>query len=45
MKMNSQNTIAFRDYCYTKNNVYIVTEYANGGTLANILKKKGKFNE
>ena len=37
--LNHPNTIKFEDIITTKNNYYLITEYANGGGLSDCLKK------
>ena len=40
--MNHPNIIHLIEIIYSTNNIYIVMEYCNGGSLANCLQKYGK---
>ena len=37
--LNHPNIVKFEDIIATKNNYYLITEYANGGGLSDCLKK------
>lgn len=44
-KLNNPNVITFVEMLRTSNNVYLVYEFCNGGTLEDIIKKKKFLNE
>ncbi|EAR94331.2 Serine/Threonine kinase domain protein (macronuclear) [Tetrahymena thermophila SB210] len=44
-KLNNPNVITFIEMLRTSNNVYLVYEFCNGGTLEDIIKKKKFLNE
>ena len=44
-KLRSPFIVRFEDFIYTKNNIYIVTEYCNSGDLYSYLKNKGPLPE
>ena len=45
-KLKSPNIVEFNDVFFTKNNIYIMSQYCNGGDLRSIMtKKKGPFLE
>lgn len=43
--LNHQNIVKLYDVLDTVNNIYIITEYCNGGTLDELLKKHKRFTE
>ena len=44
-KLDHPNIVRLYDVLNTTNNVYIITEYCNGGTLDDLLRKEKKLNE
>ena len=44
-KVQHENIVRLLDVYQTSNNMYIVTEYCEGGDLANLLKKKKRLSE
>mgnify|MGYP002359858456 CR=1 FL=1 len=44
-KINNVNIIKFVEMLRTANNYYLVYEFCNGGTLAELIKAKGKLTE
>ena len=44
-KLDHPNIVRLYDVLNTSNNVYIITEYCNGGTLDEILKRERKLSE
>lgn len=44
-KLNNPNVISFVEMLQSQNNVYLVYEFCNGGTLEDIIKKKKILNE
>ena len=38
-ELNNENIIKLQDYCQTSNNIYIIMEYINGGSLSDFLNK------
>lgn len=44
-KLDHPNIVRLYDVLNTSNNVYIITEYCNGGTLDELLRKEKKLNE
>ena len=44
-KLKSPYIVSFKDFVYTRNNIYLVTEFCNGGDLYSYLKKKSILPE
>ncbi len=43
--LDSPNIIKVYEFIRTKNNYYMIQEFANGGSLQNLLDLKGRFPE
>ena len=43
--INSENVIRLEEIIRTKSNYYSILEYANGGSLQNLLNKRQRFSE
>lgn len=43
--LDSINVVKPIEFIKTNNNLYLVQEYANGGSVQGLLDAKGKFNE
>lgn len=44
-KIKNQNIIRFIEMLRTSNNVYLIYDYCNGGTLEDIIKKRKMLTE
>ena len=44
-KLDHPNIVRLYDVLNTTNNIYIITEYCNGGTLDDLLRREKKLNE
>ena len=43
--IKSEHVIGLKEIIRTKSNYYSILEYANGGSLQNLLNKKQRFSE